>query len=376
MAKKRKTERRRRSVRSGQESRVNRQLVRRAIVSIVIVVIVVATVALLVLRGQSDVSIAENAIGSLLTPVQNALNTATSAVKNFVTNWRDYDALQDEYDALYQENMQLSLELDSAEEAIQENERLTELLDAQDTYESLDPVYAKVIAREAGQWFTTFTVNRGTMHGITSGMAVVNGDGLIGRVYEVGLNYAKVITIISPDSSVGCLIQSTRENGILRGGTSDTADDAECYVYYLPNLNSITPGDVVVTSGTDSVYPKGLTIGTVTEVSLDAGSEGSYAVVKPAVDFQRIEEVLILRDVVETAVDSTDDDDLPAVPTATPSPTSTPSPTDDADTEEVEDPDTTEGTWSYPTAGTDTTATEAPDSSALEALPEDDWVDD
>lgn len=362
--------RRRPTQRSSRNNRGKMKGVKGILISVLIIIVVAATVFFLVLRNQSQISVAENAIGSLLTPVQNALSSATSSVKNFFTNWRNYDQLQSEYDALYRENQQLSLELDSAEEAIQENERLKTLLDAESTYESLDPVYAKVIAREAGQWFTTFSINRGEMHGISTGMAVVNGDGLIGRVYEVGLNYAKVITIISPNSRLSCLIQSTRENGILQGGVTNEMDEAECYVYYLPNLNSIVPGDVVVTSGTDSVYPKGLTIGTVTQVSLSAGSEGSYAVVKPAVDFLRIEEVLVLRDVVET-----DTDALSPVPTATPSPTSTPTPTPDVNAAETIDPNTTEGIYVYPTAGGNAEATPTPDTGRIETLPEDEWAE-
>ena len=84
-------------------------------------------------------------------------------------------------------------------------------------------------------------------------MAVVNGDGLVGRVYEVGVNYSKVLTIIDPRSKLGCLVQRTRDNGILAGGVSDTDDTAECTVNYLPNVNNIMPGDVIVTSGTDQI---------------------------------------------------------------------------------------------------------------------------
>lgn len=370
MPNQKKKDRKRYTARSSRSARNKGQSVKRLLVSATIIVVVLATVFFLVLRNHSQISIAENAIGSLLSPVQNALSTAANSVKSFVSNWRNYDQLQDDYDVLYRENQQLSLELGSAEEAVLENERLKALLDAKSSYETLDPVYAKVIAREAGQWFTTFSINRGEMHGISAGMAVVNGDGLIGRVYETGLNYAKVITIISPDSRLSCLIQSTRENGILRGGISNEMDEAVCYVNYLPSLNSIVPGDVVVTSGTDSVYPKGLNIGTVTEVSLSAGSEGSYAVVKPAVDFLRIEEVLVLRDVVEK-----DTDGLSPVPTATPAPTATPSPTPAAGDEQPVSPNTTEGNYVYPTAGADTGASPTPGTGKVEPLPEDAWVD-
>lgn len=373
MANKKKKDRRRYTARSARDSQRRSQTIRRAVISILIIIIVAATMVFLVLRNQSHISIAENGIGSLLSPVQNALTTAAGGVKNFFTNWRNYDKLQDEYDALSRENEQLSLQLSSASEAIAENDRLNELLEAKSSYESLDPIYARVIARDAGQWFSTFSINRGDMHGVSVGMAVVNGDGLIGRVYQVGLNYANVITIIDPRSSLACLVQRTRDNGIMQGNVSDDSDEAECYIYYLPNVNNIMPGDEIVTSGTDGYYPKGLTVGTVTQVSLSAGSEGSFAVVSPSVDFLHLEEVLVLRDVVEKAGSETES--LPVVPTATPAPTSTPAPTAETGEAQVVSPETTEEIFVYPQAGDESSA-EEPDTTQtpLESLPEDEWA--
>lgn len=367
MANKKKTANKRYSTRDARNSRG--QAIRRLLISIVIIAIIASTIFFLVLRSGEQVSIAENAIGSLLTPVQNAVSTMTNGVKNFFTNWRNYDNLQDEFEVLSRENQQLTLELSGAEEALLENERLKGLLDAKSAYESLDPIYGKVIARDAGQWFTTFSLNRGSAHGVSTGMAVVNGEGLIGHVYEVGLNYSKVLTIIDPRSGLSCLIQRTRDNGILRGGISDTDDYAECSVYYLPNLNNIVPGDVVVTSGTDSLYPKGLHIGTVTQLSLNAGSEGNYAVIEPAVDFLHIEEVLILRDVVEKDTDGSAAS-LPAMITPSPAPTATPAPTPDANTAPTINPSVTEDIWYYPSGDGS-----SPAAGHLESLPEDAWAE-
>jgi hypothetical protein len=122
----------------------------------------------------------------------------------------------------------------------------------------------------------------------------------------------------------------------------------------------IRPGDTVIPSGTDSLFPKGLHIGTITAISMDAGSEGSYAVVTPSVDFRHIEEVFVLREVIET--DS--DENLPAMnnaartggTTATHAPNATPTPS----------PTPAEETWSYPSAGA------TPE--ILEVLPEDEWA--
>ncbi len=351
----------RRVRRSTQEQRRAQLTRRRVLFSVLVLLAVAAIVFFLVLRNSSEISIAENGIGSLFSRVQSAFTGATESVRQFVQRWRDYDRLEDEYEALSVENQQLSLQLQSAQEAIRENERLQAALDAKSRYEALDPIFARVIARDPGQWFETFSINRGKNDGVNAGMSVVNGDGLIGRVYEAGMNYAKVICIIDSRSAVACMVQSTRDNGIMRGRVAATDDDAQCFVYYLPNLNSIMPGDAVITSGTDSLFPKGLHIGTVTAVSMDAGSEGSYAVIAPSADFKHIEEVFVLREVIETDRDEA----LPVVGNATrapgqigatPGPDATPTPS----------PTPAEETWSYPSA--DATV------QILESLPEDEWV--
>ncbi len=347
------------SRRSAQEQRRARLARRRALFSILVLLVVAAIVFFLILRNSSEISIAENGIGSLFSRVQSVFTSATNGVKQFTQRWRDYDKLEAEYEAVALENQRLSLQLNSAQEAVLENERMRAALDVRSRYEALDPIYARIIARDPGQWFQTFSINRGKNDGVAAGMAVVNGDGLVGRVYEAGMNYAKVITIIDTRSAVACMVQSTRDNGIMRGQVAAGSEHSECYVYYLPNLNSIVPGDVVITSGTDSLFPKGLHIGTVTAVSMDAGSEGSYAVVVPSADFRHIEEVFVLREVIES-----DTDALPAVtsgargtsPNATPGPNASPTPS----------PTPGEETWSYPSAETG--------ADHYEALPEDEWV--
>lgn len=369
MAKKQTGSKRYSTRKSAGAQRSKRSRTRRILFSILVFAIVAATVFFLVLRGSGKVSIFENAVGSLLSPVQNAFHTVAEKVRGLTANWRSYNALQTDYNAVSFENEQLRMQLTSAEEATLENERLKTLLDAQSTYDSLDPIYAKVIARDAGPWFKTFSINRGSNSGVDVGMAVVNGDGLIGRVTEVGLNYAKVISIIDTRSSVACLMQRTRDNGVMRGQIADSDSSAQCYVYYLPNINSITPGDTVITSGTDSLYPKGLKVGSVTALSLDAGSEGTYAVVTPSVDFQRIEEVFVLRTVIERD----DEGALPSLETpaatyqtsATLAPNATPTP----------EPTSEIPYWSRPTPSTDGGAADSSEYKIGDLI-EDNWAAD
>ena len=344
--------------------------IRRVLFSLLVLAAVAVAVSFLVLRSSNGISVFENVVGTVFRPIESAFSSAAGGVKNFFSNWRNYDKLQREYETLEMTNEELSLKLSGVEETEQENARLKVLLDAQDAYEALDPIYAKVIARDPGQWFDTFTINRGTTHGVTEGMSVVTGAGLVGYVYEAGLTYAKVLTIIDTRSAVAVLVQRTRDNGVMRGEVTEASDSAECYTYYLPNVNNIMPGDVIVTSGTDSLYPKGLTIGEVIAVSQETSSDGSYVIVSPYVDFRHVEEVLVLRTVVETQ------ESLPVVATPTPAPEVTPRPSASVlpDGSTVEPDATDDGNWSYPTIEP-TEPLVTPEPTMLELLPEDQWAD-
>lgn len=348
--------------------RARRLTIRGAIFYILAVAAVLTAIVLFILRSGNGVSMFENITGTVISPVENAFNTSARWVKDFFTNWRNYDKLSADYEALLVENERLSLRLSNMDEMERENESLSIILDAKKSYEELDPIYAKVIARDPGQWFDLFTLNRGTTDGVTEGQTVVTGDGLVGYIYESGLNYSKVRSIIDSRSAVACLVQRTRDNGIMRGTVSGSAGGAECYVYYLPNVNNIVPGDVIITSGTDGLYPKGLTTGEVIAVSQETSSEGSYVIVSPYVDFQHVEDVLILRTVIENA------ESLPVVATPTPAPAITPSPSEMPGDDTTTPPD--DGSWSFPTIVPEPDSSIAPEETKLiELLPEDRWAE-
>ncbi len=344
--------------------------IRRVLFTILVLAAIFVSASFLVFRSENGASIFENAVGTILRPVQSALSSTAGWVKDFFTNWRNYKKLENEYEYLLMENEELKMRVSYVEELEQENTRLSALMDAKDTYSSLDPVYATVIARDPGQWFDTFTINRGTSDGVRVGMSVVTGDGLVGYVYEAKLNSSKVMTIIDTRSAVACLVQRTRDNGIMRGEVTKDSSSAQCFVYYLPNVNNISPGDVIVTSGTDALYPKGIVIGEVTAVSQETSSDGSYVIVTPYVDFRHIEDVLVLRTVIET------DGQLSSVPTPTPVPFVTPKPTAipvNFDGTTVE-PEVSDGNW-YPPTIEPTQAPVTPEPTIYELLPEDNWAD-
>ncbi len=307
-------------------------------------------------RAQNELSMTENAVGSLVSPVQNAVNSVTIWVRDRIGEIRDRNQLRSDYEEAQLEIMALNYRVSQLEEQEQENIRLRALLEAKARYAETNPIHARVIAKESGRWFDVFSINMGTLSGVEAGMAVISEDGLIGRVYEAGLNYAKIMTIIDSRSAVACLIQRTRDNGVMKGQITSSSEDTSCKMYYVPSVNDIVPGDEVITSGLDELYPKGLVVGTVQEVSRQSDVSDQYIVVAPAVDFARLEDVLVLRTVIET-----DDGALSPLP----SPTTRARPTEAVatptpDPNATATPNLAPNNWAFPTVTPDPNATSAP----------------
>lgn len=217
---------------------------------------------------------------------------AASGVKDFfiwLVNWRELARENQNY---VQEIAQLKAERDLLEEQVAANAEVQGILNYQ-TQLKTQSVYARVIARENGSWLEQFTINRGAADGVAVDMVVVNEDGLVGRILEVGETYAKVVTIVDPRSSVSIMLQRSRDEGVLKGNQDAGAGKPQCTLEYLPFNADMVPGDKVVTSDLGGVFPRGLTVGTIVEAA-SAKNSGQYALVEPAVDFGQISHVLIL----------------------------------------------------------------------------------
>ncbi|MDO4546894.1 MAG: rod shape-determining protein MreC [Clostridia bacterium] len=312
---------------------------------IVLVTLAVIVLAYILLSQDSGVSSPASYIGSVFAPVQNALSTATRFVRNVVTGAQDYLNLVAENEENKRTITALQIQLSLMADDASENERLQALLDTRDTYADMQSLYAKVIGKDPGVWFDTFTINRGSSDGVEVNMPVITADGLAGRIYEVGLNYSKVMSVIDSRSAVACLIERTRDNGVMRGQISQESTTSECNMYYLPVVNDIIPGDVVLTSGVDMLFPQGLTVGTVSSVSRQSDLSDQYIVVLPAVDFLHLEDVLVLLIEVETD----QEDPMPVLFTPTPRPTVSTSPSPTPAETEV-DPDDDDAIWRYPSS--------------------------
>ncbi len=183
--------------------------------------------------------------------------------------------------ALREENNRLK-------EAILAEERLKKLSPLQSEYSSRS-IVAQVYARDPSSWFKTVLVNKGRKDEVSKDMAVVGADGVVGRVMEVSARTAKVLLITDPNSGVDVILQRSRSQAILEGKRDET-----CILKYVQKSDDLQVGDRVITSGMGGIFPKGLLTGTVTKVDRKRPGIFQYVEVTPAVDFSRLEEVLIL----------------------------------------------------------------------------------
>ena len=264
---------------------------------ILIMVIAVALLLVLAFFSASSRTIPwlENAVGYIVRPVQTFSFKASNSISGFfreLFNTTDADLENERLTQELARFEQTKLDLSELEK---ENERLRRLLNYAGSVGDFDYVTAKVIGKSNGVWFDTLTINVGRTSGIEPGMPVISGDGLVGKVTDVGANWCKVTSIIDSTMTVAATVERTRDNCMVRGVFSASDASGSLELYYLPtDLTDLVPGDTIMTSGIGGTYPKGLKIGAIEEVMLDVDASGVNAVVEPAVDFLHLEEVMVI----------------------------------------------------------------------------------
>jgi len=266
---------------------------------ITIVTLVVLFILMIITAGQDDATGATSLIGGVLEPVQGFFYDTTDGIATFFTGLFTPNDLAKENAGLKEQVADLKGQLKEFEELKQENTRLQDLLNYKTQNTQFNYVTARVTGRNQGQWFVVFTINKGVSDGIRKDMPVVNQDGLVGRVTKTGANWSSIMAIIDASSGVPGHVERTRDNGVLKGADVSTGT-AQLNMQLLPLDADLMPGDKILTSGLGGVFPKGLVIGEITEVSR-AGTDNmqKFAIVKPAVDFLHLEEVMVITE--ETA---------------------------------------------------------------------------
>jgi rod shape-determining protein MreC len=224
-----------------------------------------------------------------VTPVQSLLVRIHRGALGFWANYIDWKAVRRENAVLRGENEQLRVMSLQAGETREENARLRRLLVLKNRL-PLSTLAGEVIGREAGGWVRSLTVNRGRGDGIAQQTPVIVPDGLVGRVVQVHRGAAVIQLLNDPASTVGAVVLRTRTAGLVEGDAGGTVR----FKFMARDGSSVAPGDLVVTSGLGTLFPKGLPVGRVVKIEDKGSALFHFAVLAPAVDFSRVEEVLLV----------------------------------------------------------------------------------
>ncbi len=258
-----------------------------------VAVFIVGLLAFTTVKGKYDLKISENVVNTILSPFQSAITSISNVTKKIgVISW--------EMVTVYEQNKMLRSEVEqlrqrdvNVNEIMAENTRLTNILNYKNAVKQFDTAVAKIISYDSSNLTNSITINLGAKDGMQKNMPVITPQGLVGTIVAVYEHSAKVQLILDPRSAVGAIIQrpESRVIGIMQGsvGVQTLAK-----MVNIPRDADVVVGDNVLTSGYGGLYPKGIVIGEVVEVTNEAGGLLKYATVKTAVDFYRIEEVLVI----------------------------------------------------------------------------------
>ncbi len=255
----------------------------------------------------NDATLSGNLISVVVTPFQKMSTAISTSVSDFFGQFTNSAKNYKENQKLKNENAQLQQKVVDYEELKDQVEQLKELAGVQELSQDYKGVGATVIARDATDQYFSFTLDKGSKHGVAAYDPVVTQRGLVGMVTKVYPTSCQVITLLSPDLFVGALELRTGETGSVSGG-ADLVEAGFCQLLYLQRETGITKGDVISTSGAGGRFPKGYVIGIVEDVRQKSDGKTAYAVIRPSEEMQNVNNVCILIDFdgkgIQTGVDT------------------------------------------------------------------------
>lgn len=267
----------------------------------VISILIAVAVALVILLVSSFLHLGNSSpvgkffIGAV-TAIQEPISNLSSNISNGFRNLLSFRSIASENEALKEEVAELKQELilqQFTEQELEELRQLSQVLNYTSVQNSQSYVTGDVIAMDSSNWFNIFTINVGTDQGVKKDAMVINGDGLVGRVYEAGSDWAKVISIIDETNNVSFQVFRDSSESYLGVLTGDGMGGLKGYM--LDSDASVIEGDTVVTSGI-GIYPSGIVIGKISEVVVNTDSLLKEINLETSVDFKNVQKVMVLSD--------------------------------------------------------------------------------
>lgn len=254
-------------------------------------VILVLFLAGLTSTERENISTPEQFLREMLAPFQNGASVVSANIHNWGAYLQGVDNIRAENEELLREVSELRMQLVNYAEYEQENDRLRELLHTVKDYSAdFNYVTTKVVNREQSSWYKTLIINGGADDGFAVGMPVVSAQGVVGRIINTSAHTAEVLLITDREGAVSAMVQKTRTVGVVEGdGETDSLS-----MIHVPYDAEIENYQQVITSGYGGVYPKGLLIGYINSIDLESDGLMLNVGVRSYVDFNRLEEVMVL----------------------------------------------------------------------------------
>ena len=227
-------------------------------------------------------------------PLQQGINYIGGWLGDMKDNFSTMEQLRAENESLQEQVDALTTENNYLQEESYEYERLQELYELDQNYAEYEKTAAHVIGKDSGNWFNTFTNDKGSNDGIEVDMNVLAGSGLAGIVTEVGPTWAKVRSIIDDSTNVSGMVLSTSDTCIVSGDLSLMSSGQIAFDQMENNDNVVSVGDQIVTSYISDKYLQGILIGSISEINVDSNNLTRSGYITPAVDFKNIQEVLVI----------------------------------------------------------------------------------
>lgn len=255
-----------------------------------LIIIACITAAILTVN-RTKPSIIEDTFGVVIIPVQSLNTNVSGWFKDKISVFTNFKDIENENASLKKE-IESKAELENRVKLLEaENQKLNNLLDTDSKYSDYPKITAKIIAKDPGNWYDTFIIDRGSQDGLKKNMVVLASGGLVGRIKECGPFYSKVVSLIDDSDAVSSKSLRTDDIGFIRG---DLTKKNLCRMEYIDNDAEIIEGDEIVTSHLSEIYPPGITIGYVKEITSDTNTLTKVAIIEPTVDFKHLENVLVI----------------------------------------------------------------------------------
>lgn len=258
-----------------------------------VIVIAVISGGCFIIEHFAGFNPASAVVNTVASPIKSGCSYVAHSlndVRDFVWDMRAY---KEDNERLESENIKLKQQARDVSSYQKENEQLKALLDLKTTSDDFTSVAASVVSYSQNGWYRAIELNKGSIHGISEGCAVITPEGAVGTVTEVGQNYCIVTTILDKSSVTGIFVSRTKGTGLVEGD-DELAKETKCKLSFLDRETPVIVGDIIETSGSGGIYPEGIVIGTVTKISANRAGALNYAEIDPAVNFDTLRNVLVI----------------------------------------------------------------------------------